>query len=112
MTCEGLTRRGARLEYATVGWNAVGAALLIIAALAAGSPALAGFGLDSAVEIFASGVVVWQLKGVAEERERRALRLIGVAFLGVAAYVLGQSLRVLAAGGEPNGSVGGRPGLV
>ncbi len=60
------------------------------AALAAGSVALAGFGLDSLIEIFASVVVVWQLTGASKERERTALRLIGVAFLLLALYILGQ----------------------
>ena len=35
---------------------------MIIAALSAGSVALAGFGLDSLIEIGASTIVVWQLK--------------------------------------------------
>ena len=57
-----------------------------------GSVALAGFGLDSLIEIFASVVVVWQLKGADEEREKPALRLIGGAFsLGL--YILGAGSR-------------------
>jgi divalent metal cation (Fe/Co/Zn/Cd) transporter len=107
MSRKELTRRGLQLEYATLGWNVAGAVLLIIAALAANSVALAGFGLDSAIEIFASAVVVWQLKGVPEERERRALRLIGVAFLGVAVYILVQSARVLIDGNEAGSSLAG-----
>jgi divalent metal cation (Fe/Co/Zn/Cd) transporter len=53
---------------------------------------------------FASLVVVWQLSGVPRERERRALQLIGLAFLAVALYVLASSLRTLAAGSEPDTS--------
>ncbi|BAS16413.1 conserved hypothetical protein [Arthrobacter sp. Hiyo8] len=64
-----LLRRGLRLEYATLGWNVVGLGVLAAAAIQAGSPALAGFGLDSLIEIFASIVVVWQLKGAHKERE-------------------------------------------
>ena len=41
-----LLRRGFLLEYATLGWNVVGIVLLAFAALAAGSVALAGFGLE------------------------------------------------------------------
>jgi divalent metal cation (Fe/Co/Zn/Cd) transporter len=107
MSREVLTRQGLRLEYATLGWNLVGTAVLIAAAVDADSVALAGFGLDSAIEVFASGVVVWQLKGVPEEREQLALRLIGVAFLLVAAYVLFQSARVLIVGAEPESSAVG-----
>lgn len=61
-TVEGLRRRGLRLEYATLGWNVVGSVLVLVAAVAARSVALAGFGLDSLIEIVASLVVVWQLQ--------------------------------------------------
>lgn len=65
--------------------------------------ALAGFALDSFIEIFASLVVVFQLKGIAsEERESRAVRLIGVAFFGLALFVIFQSLVTLAAGIHPS----------
>jgi len=52
-------RRGFLLEYLTLGWNVVGIAVLAVAALTARSVALAGFGLDSLIEIGASVVVVW-----------------------------------------------------
>lgn len=71
------------------------------------SVALAGFGLDSLIEIVASLVVVWQLKGVAQAREARALRIIGVAFLVLAAYIAAQSSYVLAAGFRPHHSLAG-----
>jgi hypothetical protein len=55
----------------------------------------AAFGLDSLIEILASLVVVWQLQDLhAAERERRALRIIGVAFLLLAAYISAQSIYV------------------
>jgi divalent metal cation (Fe/Co/Zn/Cd) transporter len=73
-----LLRCGRRLEYATLGWNVVGVALLAIAAITAGSVALAGFGLDSLIEIGASTVVICQLAGTTQTaREHRAMRLIG-----------------------------------
>jgi len=59
--------------------------------------ALAGFGLDSLIEIFASMVVVWQLTGAGKEREQRALRLIGLAFLALAVYLVGQLLLIVVA---------------
>ena len=97
-----LLRRGLRLEYATLAWNLVGAPVMIATAAQAGSTALAGFGLDSLIEIFASVVVVWQLKGGLDPgRERRALRLIGAAFFVLTAYVLGQSLWTLVGGHRP-----------
>lgn len=70
-----LLRRGLRLEYATLAWNVVGSVLVLVAAAAARSVALAGFGLDSLIEIVASAVVVWQLKGAHKRRERKALRV-------------------------------------
>lgn len=96
-----LMRRGLRLEYATLGWNVIGLGVLVAAAIGAGSPALAGFGLDSLIEIFASVVVVWQLKGIHKEREARAMRLIGAAFAVLAAYLVIQLVIVIAAGLRP-----------
>jgi len=77
---QALLRRGRVLEGITLGWNVAGIAVLAVAAVAARSVALAGFGLDSLIEIGASVVVLWELSGTGEERERRALRLIGGAF--------------------------------
>src|SRR2546430_7188292 len=90
-----LLRRGLLLEYLALGWNVAGTVIAIVAAIAAHSIALAGFGLDSFIEIGASMVVIWQLRGINEKRERRALRLISVAFFALAIYVLGQSARAL-----------------
>lgn len=106
-TQAGLLRRGLRLEYATLGWNVVGAVVVIVAAVAARSVALAGFGLDSLIEIFASVVVVWQLTGAHRGREPLALRLIGAAFFALALYVLGQTAYTLLTLGHPLPSVGG-----
>jgi divalent metal cation (Fe/Co/Zn/Cd) transporter len=80
------------LEYTTLGWNIVGVVVLAIAAVAADSLALAAFGVDSLIEIVASAVVVWQLKGEqGSERERRALRIIAVAFVLLAVYIAVQA---------------------
>src|SRR5258707_13504074 len=83
-----LTRRGFALEWATLGWNVAGIIVLAFAAITARSVALAGFGLDSAVEIGASAVVIWELSGTGEERQRLGLRLIGDSFAALAAYLL------------------------
>jgi len=100
-----LLRRGLRLEYATLGWNVLEIGFLVFAAIMARSVALAGFALDSGIEIFASLVVVWQLNGTTTpEREHRAVRLIGVAFLGLALYLIGQTAATLAAGIRPDSS--------
>jgi divalent metal cation (Fe/Co/Zn/Cd) transporter len=91
-----LLRRGVTLERITLGWNAIGVVVLASAAIEARSIALAGFGLDSLVEIAASVVVLWQLADTGVERQAVALRLIGMAFIGLAVYVGGQSAVVLA----------------
>ena len=90
--------------YATLGWNVVGTIIVLIAAVRAGSAALAGFGLDSAIESFASVVVIWQLKGLEQGRESLALKLIGTAFIALAIYVLGQSVWTLLANAYPASS--------
>ena len=90
-----LLRRGFALEYTTLGWNVVGLAVLAVTALAARSVALAGFGLDSLIEIGASTVVIWELSGTGERRQRVALRLIGAAFAALALYLAVQSTVIL-----------------
>ncbi len=107
MSKEALLRRGLYLEYATLGWNVVGVVVVVAAAVAAHSVALAGFGLDSLIEIFASVVVVWQLTGTHLDRERAALRLIGGAFFALAVYILGQTAYTLLTGSHPAPSPGG-----
>jgi divalent metal cation (Fe/Co/Zn/Cd) transporter len=102
-----LLRRGLALEYVTLSWNVAGIVVLAIAAAAARSVALAGFGLDSLIEIGASTVVIWELSGSGAERQRRGLRLIGYAFAALAAYLLVQSTVVLATGYHPRHSLPG-----
>jgi divalent metal cation (Fe/Co/Zn/Cd) transporter len=66
--------------------------------------ALAGFGLDSLIEIGASTVVLWELADFSQTRQHRALRLVGGAFAALAAYLAVQSTVVLAAGFHPHHS--------
>lgn len=99
-----LLRRGFALEYATLTWNVVGIAVLSVAAIAARSVALAGFGLDSLIEIGASIVVIWELTGTGAARQRYALRLIGFSFAALALYVAVQSTVVLVTQFRPHPS--------
>jgi len=99
-----LLRRGLTLEYVTLGWNVAGIIVVGFAAVAARSVALAGFGLDSLIEIGASAVVIWELSGTDEDRQRKALRAIGVAFMLLALYLAVQSTLVLAIGYRPRHS--------
>ncbi len=96
--------RGRQLEVATLGWNVVGVVILAYAAIVARSVALAGFGLDSVIEIGASTVVLWELAGVAQIRRRRALQLIGSSFIALAVYLGVQSTVTLVIGFRPRHS--------
>ena len=91
-----LLRRGFALEYATLAWNVARIAMLAIAAVSARSVALAGFALDSLIEIGASTVVIWELSGTGEQRQR----------LGPAA----DRVRIRCPGGLPAGAVHRRAG--
>jgi len=99
-----LLRRGYLLEGVTLLWNIFGVAVLAVAALAARSVALGGFGIDSLIEIGASTVVIWELRGMDEIRQRKAMRLIGAAFLALAVYLAVQSSLVLALSYRPRHS--------
>lgn len=108
-----LLRRGIRLEWLTVTWN-IGEGLIAVAAgLLAGSPALVGFGVDSGVETISGAVLLWRLRTEAhgriddeagEDVERRAERLVGVAFLVLGAYVAFEAARSLLLAEAPQAS--------
>jgi divalent metal cation (Fe/Co/Zn/Cd) transporter len=102
-----LLRRGFLLEGITLAWNVVGVMVLAVAAISAGSVALGGFGLDSLIEIGASTVVVWELSGTGEDRQRLGLHIIGVAFIVLACYLAVQSTLVLVVGYHPHHSLVG-----
>ena len=107
VTRDALLRRGFTLEYLTLGWNVIGIVILTGTAVTARSVALAGFGLDSLIEIGASTVVIWELSGTGQGRQRHALRLIGVAFGVLALYLAVQSTVVLVVGFHPGHSPAG-----
>ena len=104
---DGLRRAGYALEAVTLAWNVVGVAVLAVLAYRTASVALLGFGLDSLVEIGASVVVIWELSGTGEARQRVALKIIGVAFVLLAAYLLVQSGVALAVGHRASPAPGG-----
>ena len=84
-------RRGRLLEYLTIIWNVLEGIISVGAGLVAGSIALVGFGFDSFIESLSGGALLWRLHLDAPERRERAekiaLRVIGVSFLLLAAYV-------------------------
>jgi len=100
-----LLGRGLRLEYVTLGWNVVGIVVTLTAAVVARSVALAGFSLDSGVEIFASLVVVGQLAGTTSAASQKtAERRIAYAFLALALYLTVQAIVTVAADVHPDSS--------
>jgi divalent metal cation (Fe/Co/Zn/Cd) transporter len=103
-----LLRRGLALEYLTLGWNVVGCVVLLAAAVSVGSVALAAFGVDSVIEIVASLVVVWQLRGSTNaQRDGTALRVIAVAFAALAVYLGVQVAVTLTRGSHAGHSTAG-----
>ena len=106
---ERLVRRGLWLAGLTIAWNVAEAVVAVGAGIAAGSIALIAFGFDSMIEVLSAFVVTWQFRGELrggfdEDRERRALGLIAVTFFILAAYVVVESTRDLAAGGGGTGT--------
>jgi divalent metal cation (Fe/Co/Zn/Cd) transporter len=108
-----LLRRALVLAWFTVGWNVIEGIVAIVAAVVARSQALLGFGLDSGVESLSATVVLWRLYAErrdphrAEAVEQRALRLIGITFLVLAAFVTVESVRALIGQHEPDASMVG-----
>jgi divalent metal cation (Fe/Co/Zn/Cd) transporter len=95
-----LVQRGLRLEYLTVSWNALEAMVAIAAGWLAGSIALVGFGLDSVIESCSGAVLLWRLRrdqdpAHRELAEQRALKLVGVSFFLLAAYVAADAAKTL-----------------
>jgi divalent metal cation (Fe/Co/Zn/Cd) transporter len=82
----------------------------VLAGIAAGSIALIGFGIDSAIEGFASVVIVWRFTGsrtLSHAAERRAQRLVAVQFFILAPYVSVEAVRSLVNGSHPEESLVG-----
>lgn len=105
-----VARRGRRLQWLTIGWNALEFAVALGAGVVSGSVALVGFGVDSAIEVSASLAALWRLgRDVDPEHRERAerltLRVIGVSFLALAAWVAQESVGALREGHGPETSV-------
>jgi hypothetical protein len=78
-----LARLAKTLAWASLGWLTIEGTVGVIAGFVAGSIALVGFGLDSAIEGLASVIVVWRFTGartLAAHSERRAQKLVAVSF--------------------------------
>ena len=87
-------RRGRLLAYLSIGWNSLEGIIAVGAGLFAGSIALVGFGVDSVIEVSSGAIILWRLAGTAA-RERMALKLVGISFLALAAYVAFDAVKSL-----------------
>src|SRR5260370_16472771 len=86
-----VVRHGRRLEYFTIGWNALEGLVAVVAGEIAGSISLVGFGIDSFIEVTSGSVLLWRMSVDADVQrravnERRALRIFAVSFLLLAPY--------------------------
>ena len=107
-----LLARGLRLEYLTVGWNVVEGFVAVGAALAAGSVALLGLGIDSFVETASGLILIWRLRAeqVAHDHdrieaiERRAQKLVAISLAGLAAFITFDAVTTLVGGERPSAS--------
>jgi len=107
-------RYGRRLEYFTIGWNTIEGLVAVIAGAVAGSVSLIGFGIDSFIEVTSGSALLWRMSVDAdvyrrERNERRALQIVGLCFLCLAAYIAYESAMDLWSQRAPEHSI---PGIV
>jgi len=107
-----LLRQGLRLEYLTVGWNVIEGLVSVAAALASGSVALLGFGIDSFVETSSGLILIWRLRAERHARDpeeverldRRAHKLVAMSLFLLAAYIAVEAARTFLTREHPNPS--------
>ena len=83
-------RRARLLSWLSLAYMAAEGAIAVIAAVPAGSVALLGFGLDSAIEGLASVIIIWRFTGtrtLSETAEARARKAVAVSFFLLAPYI-------------------------
>jgi len=105
-----LARRARVLSWLSLGWMTVEGAVAIAAGIVASSIALVGFGLDSAIEGFASVIIIWRFTGhrvFSAAAEERAQKLVAIQFFLLAPYVAVESVRSLLGGEHPDTSWAG-----
>lgn len=110
-----LIRGAQRLEWLTVGWNVIEGLVAVTAALGAGSVALLGFGIDSFVESFSGGILLWRLRAERhdmsaaeiERLDRRARKLVAISLFLLTAWVAFDAARALWERERPEASLVG-----
>jgi divalent metal cation (Fe/Co/Zn/Cd) transporter len=109
---QAIARRGKRLEYFTIAWNSLEGLVAVIAGAISGSISLVGFGIDSFIEVTSGATLLWRMAVDGEERsrernERFSLRIVGVCFLALSAYIAYESVSDLISRKIPEHSVAG-----
>ena len=104
-----LLRKALFFEYLTIVWNVLEGIVCITIGVLSGSIALIAYGLESGIEVFASSIVVWDLKGAKKEREKFALMLIGSAYFLASIYIAVEAMTSLSAHKHPETSF---PGII
>jgi divalent metal cation (Fe/Co/Zn/Cd) transporter len=107
-------RRGRKLEYFTIAWNAAEGLVAVIAGWAAGSISLVGFGIDSFIEVTSGAASLWRMSvdgdvHQRERNERHTLKIVGACFLTLAAYIAYESATDLWFKKAPEHSI---PGII
>jgi divalent metal cation (Fe/Co/Zn/Cd) transporter len=104
-----LHRRALWLECVTVGWNVIEAVVAIAAGIIAGSVALIGFGVDSAIEVISAVGLLWRLRTAGphapvreeSEAEKRALYVVAATFFLLATYIAYDAISALIHRADP-----------
>jgi divalent metal cation (Fe/Co/Zn/Cd) transporter len=100
-----LVRRARALSLLTIAWMTVEAGVAIVAALAAGSVALLGFGLDSLIELISASTILWLYTGSRDgsaAAERRAQQVVAICFGALALYLAFDAITTIASGSHPD----------
>jgi divalent metal cation (Fe/Co/Zn/Cd) transporter len=109
---QSVAARGKRLEYFAITWNSLEGLVALIAGALAGSISLVGFGVDSFIEVTSGTVLLWRMSVDADVRsrernERLSLRIVGVCFIALAAYITYESVSDLLSRKPPEHSIPG-----
>jgi divalent metal cation (Fe/Co/Zn/Cd) transporter len=94
---QAVAERGKRLEYFTIAWNSLEGLVALIAGALAGSISLVGFGIDSFIEVISGATLLWRMTVDAEvqtreRNERLSLRIVGICFMVLSAYIAYESV--------------------
>src|SRR3954447_189468 len=95
------------LSWLSLVWMGAEGTIAIVAGILAGSIALVGFGIDSAIEGFASGIIIWRFTGArmhSHAAEERAQKLVAIQFFLLAPYVAIEAVHKLISGEHPSTS--------